>query len=156
MINYMTRHMVAVQAMAYAGQELMPGDSFFATPDDEGYFTRNGRARPAGPAQQPRRFVPVSAPIGETATLVPVLVLDLANAGAAASAGAAEAAASASADQAAAEKPAPSAPAEAVQAQADTAAKPTDEAAPAAAAGRPAQAARARTRLLTSTGDASS
>lgn len=143
MLNYMTRHLVAQRAMTYAGQELEPGDLFFATPDDERYFTRNGSARPARGAPAPRQFVPAAAPIGETSTVVAALVLDPANAGAAASA-------AASAPDAVTQ----TAAAESAQVPDDKAsAKPVDQAAPkAAAAARPAQAPRARTRLLTATG----
>lgn len=54
MFEYMTRHMVARQPITYAGQELVPGDLFYATPDDAGYFQRHGRADPApAPAAKP-------------------------------------------------------------------------------------------------------
>lgn len=142
MLNYMTRHLVALRAMPYAGQDLEPGDSFYATPDDERYFTRNGSARPAGGAPAPRQFVPAAAPIGETSTVVAALVLDPANAGASASVAAAPDAAP------------QTAAAESSQVPDDKAsAKPVDQAAPdVAATARPAQAARTRTRLLTATG----
>jgi len=138
MINYMTRHLVAQRAMTYAGQDLEPGDSFYATPDDERYFTRNGSARPAGPVSAPRQFVPAAAPIGETSTVVPVLVLDGANAGASA----------------------PTDPAAAQSAQVSdnkAAGEPNGAAAADAASSRPAPAPapRARTRLLTAAGEAS-
>ncbi len=150
MFNYMTRQMVAQQSMTYAGQELEPGDSFYATPDDERYFTRNGRARTAGAPQEPRRFVPAVAPIGETSTVVAVLVPDGAK-----SAPSASAAVEAAADPVTAAAPAHTVAAESAQVSDDkTAAKATDDTATAAAANRPAPATRARTRLLTSAGEA--
>jgi hypothetical protein len=148
MITYMTRHMIALQGMTYAGQDLMPGDSFYATPDDEGYFVRNGRAKPAGVTQEPRRFVPSVAPIGETSTVVAVLVPDTASA-----ADPAQVAAAAPEKQVATDAPPQGAPAESAQAPADNAKAADEPAAPAAT--RPAPAARSRTRLLTGTGEAS-
>lgn len=140
MINYMTRHLVAQRAMTYAGQDLEPGDSFYATPDDERYFTRNGSARPAGPpVAAPRQFVPAAAPIGETSTLVPVLVLEAANAGADTP--------SVPAAQDTAAQPAADTPSGDQVAKTEPTAATTPE--------RPAPATRARTRLLTSAGEAS-
>lgn len=142
MITYMTRHLIAQRAMTYAGQDLEPGDSFYATPDDERYFTRNGSARPAGPpVAAPRQFVPAAAPIGETSTLVPVLVLDGANAGASTPANAA--APEAGADPAATET--------AAQATGDD--KAVDNTP--SAADRPAPATRGRNRQPAPTGEAS-
>lgn len=149
MITYMTRQMIAQQAMTYASQDLQPGDTFFATPDDERYFTRSGRARPAGPQPAPRQFVPVAAPIGETNTVVAVLVQDTAT----------PATAPAPAKDVAAAGAEPAAPDTAAQTTAQTAAdKPSgDEVAQTApsAAERPAPATRGRNRQPAPTGEAS-
>ena len=148
MITYMTRHLVAQRAMTYAGQDLEPGDSFYATPDDERYFTRNGSARPAGPpVAAPRQFVPAAAPIGETSTLVPVLVLEATNAGADTP--------SVPAAQDTAAQPAADTPSGDQVAKTEPSAVTRPEPSAAATPERPAPATRARTRLLTSAGEAS-
>lgn len=59
MYEYMTRHMIAKKALTYAGCELVPGDRFVATPDDAGYFIRQGKAEDAPKAVEPAYSAPV-------------------------------------------------------------------------------------------------
>lgn len=61
MHEYMTRHMVALQPMTYADMIYEVGDLFLATPVDEPYLTRAGRARPAAAADM-QAAAPVVAP----------------------------------------------------------------------------------------------
>lgn len=49
MHDYMTRQMVALKPMTYAGWPVDAGDPFLATPIDGDYFIRCGRAKDAAP-----------------------------------------------------------------------------------------------------------
>jgi hypothetical protein len=49
MYEYMTRAMVALKPVTYAGNEIKVGDTFTATPDDAGYLTRCKIAAPVEP-----------------------------------------------------------------------------------------------------------
>jgi hypothetical protein len=49
MYEYMNRAMVALKPMTYAGNDIKPGDTFTATPDDAGYLTRCMKAAPVVP-----------------------------------------------------------------------------------------------------------
>jgi hypothetical protein len=53
MMDYMTRHLVADTAFRHEGQQLQPGDRFFASGVDAGYLTRHGRAHDAPPDKLP-------------------------------------------------------------------------------------------------------
>ena len=48
-MNYLNRRMVALVAMPYMGEDLQPGDHFFATDTDAPYLQRCGRANNAAP-----------------------------------------------------------------------------------------------------------
>lgn len=71
MYEFMTRPMVAMVAFTYADIALEPGEEFMATPNDEPYLARTGKARtlhekPAAPeepaqAAPPRRGRPPRA-----------------------------------------------------------------------------------------------
>ena len=50
---YMTRQMVALQPMTYAGWPVEAGDPFLATPIDGDYFIRCKRAKDAVPVAAP-------------------------------------------------------------------------------------------------------
>ena len=48
-MHYMNRQLVAAAAFRHEGQNLQPGDSFYASPVDADYLVRKGTARDAQP-----------------------------------------------------------------------------------------------------------
>lgn len=77
MHEYMTRHMVALKQFTYADWPLEPGDEFRATPDDAGYLTRHGKAKPADvpfALAQTVQVAVAAAPVAAVAAVPPPAV----------------------------------------------------------------------------------
>lgn len=71
MYEYMTRHMVALREIPYAGQNIVAGQAFVATPNDAEYFKLHGRARDANPGEAAEFTPPVAAHVPQPVIELP-------------------------------------------------------------------------------------
>jgi hypothetical protein len=57
MLEYLTRHMIALKPLTYCGKEIKPGEQFTATNVDAEYFARHKRAAEPDTSDKPESAV---------------------------------------------------------------------------------------------------